>query len=170
MNSSRRVARAWKMMKTMLITFFNIKVTIHSEFIPQGQTVSQAYYVEILKRLKEAVLRKRPELCPSDWILHHDNAPTHKGLSVKTFLTRKSITEMEHPLYIPNLTLNDFWLICLKRTKISGTGHMGKEICANHKNNSNSVSFVGGNCIAHKVTRHINKRQNYTVYTKHSGR
>jgi len=23
----------------------------------------------------EAVLRKRPELWPNDWILHHDNAP-----------------------------------------------------------------------------------------------
>jgi hypothetical protein len=45
-------------MKTMLITFFDIKAIVHFEFIPQGQTVNPAYYVEILKRLREAVGRE----------------------------------------------------------------------------------------------------------------
>jgi hypothetical protein len=52
-------------MKTMLITFFDIKVTIHFEFIPQGQTGNQAYYVEILKRLRGSVIRKT-EFWPND--------------------------------------------------------------------------------------------------------
>jgi hypothetical protein len=42
--------------------------------------VNHASYVEILKRLLEAVNRKRPELWPNDWILHHGNAPAHKTL------------------------------------------------------------------------------------------
>jgi hypothetical protein len=95
-------------MKTLLITFFDIKDIVHFEFISQGQTVNQAYYVEILKRLREAVCRKRPELWPNDWILHHDSAPAHKVPSVKQFLTQQSITEMEHPPY--------FHLICLEMT------------------------------------------------------
>jgi hypothetical protein len=40
-------------------------------------SINQAYYVQILKRLHVAVRRKRPELGPNDWILHHDNAATH---------------------------------------------------------------------------------------------
>jgi hypothetical protein len=32
-------------MKAMLITFFDIKDIFHLEFIPQGQTVNQAYQV-----------------------------------------------------------------------------------------------------------------------------
>jgi hypothetical protein len=35
--------------ETMLITFLNIKGTVHFEFIPQDQTVNQIYHVEILK-------------------------------------------------------------------------------------------------------------------------
>jgi acyl-CoA thioesterase FadM len=45
----------------MLTTFFNIQGTVNYEFIPQVQTVNQAHYVEILKGLREAVRRKRPE-------------------------------------------------------------------------------------------------------------
>jgi hypothetical protein len=36
------------------------------------------------------------------------NAPAHKVLSGKQFLTQKSITEMEQPLFSPDLALNDF--------------------------------------------------------------
>jgi hypothetical protein len=42
-------------MKIMPNGFFDIKGIIHFEFIPQCQTVSEAYCVEILKRLHEAV-------------------------------------------------------------------------------------------------------------------
>jgi hypothetical protein len=70
----------------MIITFFDIKVVVHFEFIPEVQTVNKAYYMEIVERLHETAHRKRPELWPSDWILHHDNAPANKVLSVKQFL------------------------------------------------------------------------------------
>jgi hypothetical protein len=70
-------------MKAMLITFFSIKDIIHFQFIPHGRTVTQAYCVEVLKRLHEAVHRQRPELSPKDLILHYDNAPSHMMLSVK---------------------------------------------------------------------------------------
>jgi hypothetical protein len=79
----------------MLIIFFDMKSIVHFEFISQSQTVNQAYYLEILKRIHEAVRRKRPERLPNDWILHHDKAPARKALSVKLFLVKKnSITEM----------------------------------------------------------------------------
>jgi hypothetical protein len=93
-NGSKRARVVQLQMKVTLITFFDIKSNVHSEFISQGQTVNQAHCVEILKRLREAVSRKRPELWPKDWILHHDNAPAHKALSVKKFLAQKSINEM----------------------------------------------------------------------------
>jgi len=65
--------------KMAFITFFDIKGRVHFEFIPQGQGVNQTYYVEVLKWLYEAVHRNRPELWSSDWILHHDSAPSYKA-------------------------------------------------------------------------------------------
>jgi hypothetical protein len=113
-------------MKTMLMTFFDSKGIVHYEFIPQGQTVNQAYYVEIMKRLREAVCKKkRPELWPNDWILHHDKAAAHKALSVQKFLAQKSITEMEHPPY-PDSAPNDFFLLTTIMSASNGRRHSKK--------------------------------------------
>jgi hypothetical protein len=56
------------------------------------------------------VHRKTSELWPDDWILLHDKAPAHKALSLKQFLAKKSITEMEHPPCSPDMAPNDFRL------------------------------------------------------------
>jgi hypothetical protein len=50
------------------------------------------------------------EKSPNGWILHHDNAPAHKALSIEPVSGPKSITEKEHPHYSPHLVLIDFWL------------------------------------------------------------
>jgi len=49
-------------MKNILINLFHTKVIVHFEFIPQGHTVDQSYYVEISKWVRETVRRKWPEL------------------------------------------------------------------------------------------------------------
>jgi hypothetical protein len=46
-------------MKAVLITFFDVKGTVHFEFIPKDKTVNQAYYVEIMKGLSEAVRERK---------------------------------------------------------------------------------------------------------------
>jgi hypothetical protein len=76
--------------------------------------------MEILKRLREAVHSKRPELWPSDWILHHDNALAHKALSVKQFLAQKSIAEDEQLLCFPDLAPNDLWLFPKIKSALKG--------------------------------------------------
>ena len=55
----------------------DIRGIVHHEFVPNGQTVNQVYYLEVLKKLREKVRRKRHELFANNsWILHHNNAPT----------------------------------------------------------------------------------------------
>jgi hypothetical protein len=76
-----------------------------------GQTVNQVYYLEVLKRLREKVRRKRPELsAKNSWVLHHDNAPAHTALSAREVLATKQITMLKHPAYSPDLAPSDFFL------------------------------------------------------------
>jgi len=44
--------------KTMLLTFFDIRGIVHCEFVSTGQIVNQVYYLEVLERLGEKVRRK----------------------------------------------------------------------------------------------------------------
>jgi len=82
----------------------NFRGIVHYKFIPTGQTVNQVYYLEVLKRLREKVGWKRPELFANNsWILHHNNAPAHTALPVREFSATKQITVLEHPVYSPDL-------------------------------------------------------------------
>jgi hypothetical protein len=72
---------------------------VHFEFLEQGRTVNQNCYLEILERLREAVRRRRPELWPDAWILHHDNALAHDTLAVREFLAKKSIMKLDLTIF-----------------------------------------------------------------------
>jgi transposase len=85
----------------------------------EHQTVSQAYYMEILKWLREAVPTNRPGLWSNGWILHHDDVPAHETLSVKDFLAQKPITETQLPPSSPDLVPND-WLFPRIKSALNG--------------------------------------------------
>jgi transposase len=88
----------------------DIRGIVYYEFVPTGQTVNQVYYLEVLKRLREKVRRKRPEFFANNsCILHHDNAPAHTALSVREFLATEQIPVLENPDYSPDLAPSDFF-------------------------------------------------------------
>jgi len=89
----------------------DIRWIIRYEFVPTGQRLNQVYYLIVLKRMREKVRWKRPELLANNsWILHHDNAPAHTALSLRQFLATKQITVLEHPPYSPDLASSHFFL------------------------------------------------------------
>jgi transposase len=62
-------------------------------------------YINILRRLRDAVRRKRPEEWRTNsWFLIHDNAPAQRSVLIKDFLTKNNVTTLEYPQYIPDLT------------------------------------------------------------------
>ncbi|GFU73960.1 uncharacterized protein TNCV_3784751 [Trichonephila clavipes] len=80
----------------MLIVLFDKNGVVHSEFVPEGQTVNGAFYVDVLKRLKRQVNRVRPEIS-ANWKLHHDNAPSHTCFVVTELLTKNVIVTIPQP-------------------------------------------------------------------------
>jgi len=85
-------------MKVMFVVFFDWQGVIHYEFILRGQTVNKEFYVAVLKRLREVVRRKRPQLWTNQSrVLHHDNAPTHSSFLVCNFLAKNETTVVPQP-------------------------------------------------------------------------
>ena len=107
--------------KVLLTVFFDASGVVHHEYFPEGSTVNQTYYIEVLKRLRDAIQRKRLELWRSgDWFFHHDNAPAHSALRTCEFLAKHSITVLPHPPYSPNLAPCDFFLFPMLKKPLKG--------------------------------------------------
>jgi len=68
---------------------FGSEGIVHHEYAPDGQTINKEFYLEILRRLRESVRRKKPEKWQDgNWVLHHDNAPAHTSRLVQQFLAK----------------------------------------------------------------------------------
>jgi hypothetical protein len=96
----------------MLTVFFDCEGIIHHEFLPFGQIVNREYYLNVMKRLREAVRWKGPDLWRrKKWLCHHDNALEHSSILICDFLTKHEMTLIPRPLYSPDvLAPADFFL------------------------------------------------------------
>ncbi|UYV60870.1 hypothetical protein LAZ67_1002645 [Cordylochernes scorpioides] len=95
--------------KTMIIVFFDIRGIVHCEFVPQGQTVNSAFYLEVLRRLKRRIASVRTDI--KDTVkLHHDNATSHTAFIITNFLAQSNTPVIPHPPYSPDLDPCDFFM------------------------------------------------------------
>jgi len=68
-------------------------------------------YIDIFRRLRDAVRRKRPgKRLFNGWFLFHDNAQAHRSILAKNFLAKYNVTILEHPTYSPDLAPTDLHL------------------------------------------------------------
>lgn len=108
--------------KVMLTVFFDYRGVVHWEFLPNGQTVNKEYYLAVMRRLRENVRRKRPDLWKDNsWILHHDNAQCHTSHLVRNFLAKNSTTVLPQAPYSPDMSPPDFFLFSKLKRPLRGT-------------------------------------------------
>jgi len=95
---SKKVRHVLSNVKVMLIVFSDMEGIVHYEYVPQGQTVNQQFYLQVLKRLRPAVSRKRTQkLAAGAWALHHDNVLAHTAHSIQVFLASHGISVVQQP-------------------------------------------------------------------------
>ena len=128
---SPRPKKAWQVrsnVKVMLTCFFDSRGIVHHEYAPEGQTINKEYYLEILRRLRDAVRRKRPNMwAAKNFQLHHDNAPAHSAHVVQAFLAKNSMPLIRQAPYSPDLAPCDFWLFPKLKTTLKGRRFQSRE-------------------------------------------
>ncbi|UYV66959.1 hypothetical protein LAZ67_4003454 [Cordylochernes scorpioides] len=98
-------------LKCLPITFFDVKGLVHYEFVPESQTTNQHHYLDVLRRLREAVRQKRLEKWhQKNWLWHHENARPHTAVTVQLYLAKHGIALLPQPPYSPDLAPNDFFI------------------------------------------------------------
>ena len=101
---------------------------MHHEYAPQGQNITKEYYQEVLRHLRDAVRRKRPDLWAAEnWRLHHDNAPAHSAHLIQDFLAKHNIPLVRQPPYSPDMAPCDFWLFPKLKLPLKGTRFESRE-------------------------------------------
>jgi histone-lysine N-methyltransferase SETMAR len=105
----------------MLIVFFDVKGIVHHEFVPPNTTVNSDFYCDVLRRLRENVQWKRPELWQNhNWFLHHDNVRAQMSMKTTDFVTNNNTVIVPHPPYSPDLAPCDFALFPKLKMKLKG--------------------------------------------------
>ena len=108
-------------MEVLLIVLFECNGAVHQEFLPQGRKINKEYYLEVMRRFREAFCQKRTKLWKSQsWIMHHDKAPAHTLILVREFLAKNKTVNMSQPLYSPDLISAHFLLFPKLKTPMKG--------------------------------------------------
>lgn len=61
--------------KEIMLVIYECEGIVHHKYAPPGQPINKKLYVIALRRLREDVRRKRPNLMDGQWMIHHDGAP-----------------------------------------------------------------------------------------------
>jgi len=89
--------------------------------VPRGETVNKEFYLNVLKRLRVAVPRKRPEAWTNNiWMLHHDTATCSHITPYPWFFVKHETTFVPQPPCSPDLAPADISLFPKLKSSLKG--------------------------------------------------
>jgi hypothetical protein len=104
--------------------FLDAEVCILFEYLPPGETINAARYVEALKKLRRALRDKRPA---KNIILQHDNARPHTAPLTSEEIQRFGWEVLPHPPYSPDLAPSDYYLFRFVNDQMRGHRYESNE-------------------------------------------
>ncbi|KAL9895462.1 histone-lysine N-methyltransferase SETMAR-like [Glossina fuscipes fuscipes] len=93
--------------KIMALVFWDGKGILLIDYLQTGEMITEKYYLNLLERLDERILRKRPALAKKKIYFH---VPADRGVLVKDKLKVLHYELLQHPPYSPDLTPSVFHL------------------------------------------------------------
>jgi len=148
----KKARQARSKVKVMLVVFFDMEGILHYEYVSQGQTVNQQFYLQVLKRLRLVVSCKRPGRYITTVHQHTQHTPSRYFWQVMAFLSFRS----------SDMAPCDFWLFPQLKTVLKGkkfedidaiktnTSTLNTIPNTLYKNISTSGRTAGSNVSAHK--------------------
>lgn len=107
--------------KRMLIVFFGIRGVGPHEFVREAQTANAQLYCDVLGHLTEDIRREKRELQhKGNWMLRHDNSPTHRAPETCLCFERNNILTLPYPPYSPDLAPCGFLLFANLKLRLNG--------------------------------------------------
>ena len=97
--------------KVMATVFWDFEGVVLVDFLEGKKTVTGAYFVEVLRKLRAKLAEKRPEKLHRGILFHHDNATPHSSRIVRDVLREFRWELLPHSLYSPDLAPSDFFFI-----------------------------------------------------------
>jgi hypothetical protein len=97
-------------------SFFDWKGIVHHKSVPRGETVNNEFYLKVMKRLREAVRRKRPEAWTNKTWMH---LLTRRFLSVNFWRSKRRFS-CPSPPYSPDLAPAEFFLFLKVKSTLNG--------------------------------------------------
>ena len=97
--------------KVMYCIFFDSHGPVCQICVPKNQTITGSFYInQCISEVEKHNNNQRPKTGTRGLRLSHDNARPHKTRIVKEKLDCMKAVELNHPSYLPDLELCDFWL------------------------------------------------------------
>ncbi|KAI6655674.1 Transposase [Oopsacas minuta] len=93
---------------------------IRPRAVASAVTINTEYYVQVLKKLREAIKSKMRDKLSSHVLLQHDNAPAHTSRRTLDEIQHLAFELLPYPPYSPDLAPSNYWLFSEMKRPLRG--------------------------------------------------
>ena len=141
------------------------------DYFEQGKSVTGVYYAGLVRKLGEAIEKKRWRKLIEGMLLHHDNAPTHTSNVAIATIHECGFELLSHPPYSPDVAPSDFHLFRHLKDSLRGWAFEDDDaviMAVNESIEEQEQNFFveGVKTLKQRWEKCVAVQGNYTVSTK----